>query len=275
MRPALLRRVHPYLARDLARTGSFLNAFFGRNLTALGDPLYSHRIRFDNSARILRMLHPDLVTRAAAGGDPAERLIAGLPPGFSSYTPLARAQHIEIATFFQSYLLHTQGDRMLMGNSVEGRFPFLDHRLVEFAAALPDRAKLRGLRDKYVLRQAVRSLLPMDITRRPKQPYRAPILDAIAGADAPESIREVLEPDVVGSAGLFDPGSVDLLLKKCRRNAGNGMGVNESEEMALVFIVTSLLLQHRLVDHPRLAAPERPSRIIIDGRVASREELVA
>ena len=70
-------------------------------------------------------------------------------------TPLGRAQYLEIMTFLEGYLLHSQGDRMLMGNSIEGRFPFLDYRVAEFAAALPDEMKVRGLQEKYLLRKAV------------------------------------------------------------------------------------------------------------------------
>ncbi|HYO94836.1 MAG TPA: asparagine synthase (glutamine-hydrolyzing) [Polyangiaceae bacterium] len=268
-RPMLLRKVHPYLARDLGRTGGFLNAFFGRDLGATDDPLYSHQIRFENSARLVRLLHPELAARAAEAVDPRQALVAGLPLDFSQFSTLGRAQYLEIATFFQSYLLHTQGDRMLMGNSVEGRFPFLDHRLVEFAASLPSRAKLRGLRDKYVLRQAVRPLLPMAITRRPKQPYRAPILNAIAGPGAPDSIRAALAPEAIAAAGLFDARTVELLLRKCRKNVG--VGVNESDEMALVFVVTSMLLQRQMVDEPSLARPETPSRIVVEGKVTAAE----
>ena len=84
-----------------------------------------------------------------------------LAEGFSGFTPLGRAQYLEVKTFLQGYLLHSQGDRMLMAHSVEGRFPFLDHRIVEFAARLPDRLRLRVLREKYLLRRAVAPLLPL------------------------------------------------------------------------------------------------------------------
>ena len=63
---------------------------------------------------------------------------------------------------------------MLMAHSVEGRFPFLDVDVVELANALPASSKLRGLDEKHVLKRAAAGLVPEEIIRRPKQPYRAP-----------------------------------------------------------------------------------------------------
>jgi asparagine synthase (glutamine-hydrolysing) len=98
-----------------------------------------------------------------------------LPSEFAGWSPLAQAQYLEISVFMAEYLLSSQGDRVGMAHSVEGRFPFLDHRVVEFCNQLPPHLKLRGLTEKYLLKQAVRDLLPEEIWRRPKRPYRAPI----------------------------------------------------------------------------------------------------
>ena len=108
-------------------------------------------------------------------------------------TPLGKVQYLEIATFLEGYLLHTQGDRMLMGHSIEGRFPFLDYRVAELAAALPGPARLRGLTEKYLLRKAVEHRLPAEIAARKKRPYRAPIVGAFVGPDAPAYVRELLD----------------------------------------------------------------------------------
>src|SRR5205814_1347024 len=83
-------------------------------------------------------------TREAAetARSPLDALLRRLPPAYERLSPLSRAQVVEIETFLTGYLLHAQGDRMLMGSSVEGRFPFLDHRVAELAARLPDRLRL-------------------------------------------------------------------------------------------------------------------------------------
>src|SRR5436853_7349900 len=67
---------------------------------------------------------------------------------------------------------------MSLAHAVEGRFPFLDHRLFEFAARLPTRSKLRGLREKDILRRWARDVVPPAVVERPKQPYRAPDIPA-------------------------------------------------------------------------------------------------
>src|SRR5439155_1492006 len=74
LRPLLFRRLNRWLATDPARAGAFLGQFYGRDLLATDDPLYSHRVRFANTARCLRLLRPDFAA-GAAGSDPAERLV--------------------------------------------------------------------------------------------------------------------------------------------------------------------------------------------------------
>jgi asparagine synthase (glutamine-hydrolysing) len=266
-RPLLLHRLYPYLAQDLRRTGGMLANVFAAGLTNTDDPLYSHRLRFNHSARALRFLDPDALSAGPAASDPLAELIRRLPQGFARYSTLGRAQHLEIVTFLTGYLLHSQGDRMLMGNSIEGRFPFLDHRVAEFAARLPDRAKLPGLREKYLLRRAVQPLLPPDIVAREKRPYRAPILRAFMGPGAPAYVGELLDESRLRATGVFAPSAVAQLVEKCRRNA-DGF-VSESDEMALVGILSVMLLDEFFVRRPMLAAPAAPSRVVTGATVWS------
>ena len=266
-RPLLLQRLYPYLAKDLGRTGTLLGNVFRTGLTDVDDPLYSHRPRFEQGARLLRLLTPDAVQAASTAGDPHVRLLARLPDDFSTFRSLGRAQYLEIVTFMCGYLLHSQGDRMLMGNSVEGRFPFLDPRVAQFAARLPDAMKLSGLQEKYLLRKAVAPLLPATVASREKQPYRAPILRAFVGADAPDYVAEMLEPRRLGAAGIFDITGVERLLSKCRRN--ESLGVTETEEMALVGVLSVMLLHEQFIARPNPAAPARPNRVVIGSTVVS------
>jgi asparagine synthase (glutamine-hydrolysing) len=186
---------------------------------------------------------------------------ARLPGDFARFSTLGRAQYLEIITFLTGYLLHSQGDRMLMGNSVEGRFPFLDHRVAEFAARLPDGMKLSGLTEKYLLRRAVRPLLPPEIVRREKRPYRAPILRAFMGHGAPAYVDELLESARLREAGIFAPSAVQQLVQKCRRNVNTF--VSESDEMALVGVLSVMLLDEVFVRRPALAAPAEPTKVVV------------
>jgi asparagine synthase (glutamine-hydrolysing) len=260
LRPLLLSRLNAFLGRDLSRSGAFLTGFYGKGLTEVDDPLYSHRIRFGNTARCLRLFRPELLERAAAEDDPLARLVARLPKGYDGFTPLGRAQYLEITTFLEGYLLHSQGDRMLMGHSIEGRFPFLDYRVAELAARLPDRLRLRGLEEKYALRRAVSGLLPEDVHARPKQPYRAPIGQVFAGPKAPEYARELLRPERVKEAGLLAPEAVSRVLAKFEASSSRA---GETDEMALVGAISTMLLHERLVARPALAPDAVPTKVVV------------
>jgi asparagine synthase (glutamine-hydrolysing) len=264
LRPLLFARLNEFLARDLKRSGAFLAGFYGRGLTETDDPLYSHRIRFANTARTLSLFDAGVLERARAEDDPLARLLRRLPERFERFSPLGRAQYVEIQTFLEGYLLHSQGDRMLMGHSIEGRFPFLDYRVAEFAAALPDRLRLRGLEEKYVLRRAVSTFLPEEVYARRKRPYRAPIGRVFVGEEAPEYVRELLGPARLEAAGIFRPESVRRVVAKFETNADR---VSETDEMALVGAISTMLLHEQLVERPALAPAAEPARVVVGATV--------
>lgn len=273
MRPALLARLYPYLSRDLARGGGFLTEFFKQGVEETDDPLYSHRPRMKTTMRALRFLSKETRQAAAEAGDPEERLLARLPEHFYEMGPLGQAQYLEIQTFLSGYLLHSQGDRMLMANCVEGRFPFLDVHVAEFAADLPERLRLRDLEEKFLLRKALAPLLPVDIGKRKKRPYRAPILRAFVGDEAPEYVHDLLDPDRVARAGLLGTKGVERLVAKCERFVDDGLG--EGDEMALVGVLSTMLLHEQFVENPRYAAPATPTRVVVGDTVETQGPLAA
>ncbi len=116
---------------------------------------------------------------------------ASLPEAFGRWTPLAQDQYLEVHTLLSGYLLSSQGDRMLMAHSVEGRFPFLDRQVAALAESLPPAYKLRVLDEKHVLKRAAAALVPPSILERKKQPYRAPDALSFAADEAREWIEEV------------------------------------------------------------------------------------
>ncbi|MDQ3003547.1 MAG: asparagine synthase (glutamine-hydrolyzing), partial [Fibrobacterota bacterium] len=148
LRPRLLSALYPYINKSSV-SQAFWRSFFKRGLTDTGHRYYSHLIRWQNTSFIKDFLQPEL---RAQMDDKAlyEELDAYTDPDMMRWDPLCRAQYLEMALFMPGYLLNSQGDRMMMGNSVEGRFPFLDHRVVEFAATIPPKYKLRLLEEKYI-----------------------------------------------------------------------------------------------------------------------------
>lgn len=236
-RSALFRRLYPYLPLR-QQSPELLGQFFGIGLDTPNHPAFSHLIRWSNSGRITRFLAPGF-SQQVAGHDPVDSLIESLPQGFRSWRPLARAQYLEVHTLLSGYLLSAQGDRMLMGNSVEGRFPFLDHRVIEFAAKLPEGLKLRGLKEKYLLRRYAEGRVPASVLERDKQPYRAPVAQALAGASAPEWARTLLSKAEVDRIGVFDGSKVEKLVAKVGEKPREA---SEADSMALVAIASTQLL---------------------------------
>ena len=248
--PLLLRRIYPDVAGLSGVGPSYLAAFFGGRLGDVEDPYFSHAIRWRNNRRTHRFFSDELrsavdIERGADGSLPP------LPRGFEKWHPLSQAQYLEISVFLSQYLLSSQGDRPAMGHSIEGRFPFLDVRVVEFCNRLPPRLKLHGLTEKFLLREAARDWLPDEICQRGKRPYRAPIHRSFFNAETPDYVREMLGPGEIKAAGLFKPGAVAGLV--ARIDQGNPLG--ESDDMALAGILSTQLFHRQFIRDFRLAAP--------------------
>ncbi len=249
-RPLLLQRLYQDIARLSQSGGAFLTAFFKDRLTDVDCPWYSHLIRWRNTRRCARFFDARILAAQPEKPDGAWR--DWVPPaGFARWGPTEQAQYWEITTFLSPYLLSSQGDRMGMAHSVEGRFPFLDARMMALAGRLPTRMKLRGLREKHILREAARSWLPAEIHERPKRPYRAPIHRSFFGPSRPDYVDDVLSAPAVAAAGCFEPAAVAQLA----RRAASGAGLGETDDMALAGIISTQLLHRQFVAGWRAVSP--------------------
>ncbi len=247
-RPLLLDRLYPYLARSPVASRAMARKFFGQGIERLDDPAFSHRPRWGSAAALKRMFSGDMAG-AVAGVDAVERLLAGLPDESTRWDPLSMAQYLEVRTLLSGYLLSSQGDRMLMAHSVEGRFPFLDHHVVEFCNNLPPRYKLKVLDEKHVLKRCARELIPREIVDRPKQPYRAPDAPGFLGAAAPAYVGEVLSDSVVQQAGVFEVEQVRRLVAKCENGVTRNK-LSNADNMAFIGVLSTQLLWDRLIRRP-------------------------
>ena len=128
---------------------------------------------------------------------------------------------------------------MAMAHGIEGRFPFLDHRLVEFATRLPPEMKLKGLVEKHILREATKDLLPSAIGSRTKQPYRAPDSQSFVGGNERGYIRDAFSKKKLEASGLFSPDAAGKLFEKCRARPASGYRDN----VAFVGILSTQLWQ--------------------------------
>lgn len=248
-RPALLSRLYGYVERD-PKAEAFWRLFFRQDLENTADPYYSHRRRWSNGAQMKRVFSADF--RAQMPGEEAmfAELDAYLGTGREHWHPLARAQYLEMTLFMSCYLLNSQGDRMMMGRSVEGRVPFLDHRLIELAARIPPRHKLRGLEEKYILKRAFADMLPPAIASRPKQPYRAPIGASLAQGGL---TNRLLQREALQRNGYAHVPAIEKLLLKARAPAA--AAPSERDEMALAIVASLQLLHHQFIDNFRQPTP--------------------
>jgi asparagine synthase (glutamine-hydrolysing) len=167
----------------------------------------------------------------------------------ADFLPVGRDQYVEAHTLLSGYLLNSQSDRVAMANSIEGRFPFLDHRVIEFANRLPPSLKIRGLTEKYLLKRTIGKLLPEEIAKRTKQPYRAPDSQSFFVNSRPvDYINDLLSDTRLREAGYFDPAAVAKLVNKCR--AGKVIGF--SDNMAFVGILSTMLVDELFVRGRRI-----------------------
>ncbi len=253
-RPRILERLYPYLRNSPASGRAFTQAFFKEGMAHQAEPWFAHIPRWTTTRRIAQFFSPAL--REAVGDwDPFGAIADTLPPEIRRWIPMGRDQYVEAHTLMTGYLLCSQGDRVAMANSIEGRFPFLDHRVIEFANRLPPHLKIRGLAEKYLLKKSVAGLLPQAVLARTKQPYRAPDSASFFRDGRPvDYAAELFSPGKLADAGYFDPAAVAKLFEKCR--AGRAIGF--ADNMAFVTILSTMLLHEQLILDSDLGADRAP-----------------
>jgi asparagine synthase (glutamine-hydrolysing) len=155
---------------------------------------------------------------------------------------LAMGARVQLA----GLLLHAKGDRVAMNSSVETRYPFLDEEVFGFLAQVPPRWKLRGLRDKALLRVMAERWIPRSIARRHKAMFRAPF-DSFQLEKGPEYVGELLSMESLRRTGYFQPEAVEHWRKSFRR-LRRGTPMRASIEMGLVGVLATQLWHHTFID---------------------------
>jgi asparagine synthase (glutamine-hydrolysing) len=244
MRPLLLRRLYPYLQNIQNQPDTYRKAFFHINVDRNRQPFFSHIPRWQLTAK-LKTFFSDATRAEIAGDDSHSKVRARLPQCYSSWDSFCQAQYLETKYLLPGYILSSQGDRVAMAHSVESRFPFLDHRVVEFASRLPVSLKMKVLNEKYLLKRCAAGLIPPSVAKRHKQPYRAPEACSFLQPAAREYMDELLSPEQIRRDGVFDGPVVAMLLEKFRKGAAIGI----KDNMGLVGVVSTQLLLHQFINH--------------------------
>ena len=241
----MLKKLYPYLDVSPGRAQIYLNNFFGQGLDNPGLNHFSHIPRWNTTSKIKNFYSESLSSQLNTNALDSINNI--LPDEMRGWHYFNKAQYIESKTLMSGYLLCSQGDRMLMKNSVEGRFPFLDHRLIEFASRIPPKYKMKALNEKYLLKKAMGHLIPKSIVNRYKQPYRSPDIASFIGDNNRQYVEEMLSESMLRDYGYFDPKKTSLLLKKIDQ----GKAIGYKDNMAFMGILSTQLLHYLFVEELR------------------------
>ncbi len=269
IRPQLFRKLYAYLPQfKNPRYVELVAQSYVSTLTS-DSPFYSHLPRWmNNSAN--KIFFSEMTKDRLRNYSSEDELGKSLPTEFFQASDLDRAQYLEIGTLLRGYLLSSQADRMTMANSVEGRYPFLDHEFVEFASRLPDKFKLNGLKDKYILRESFKGLLPSSISSRPKIAYQAPEIRSFIRSDTYVSplVQSYLSEGIIKDSTIFDSKMMQTLINKAKNSPLGRLGSRDN--MAFVQALSTQMFYEKFIKNK----PASPEKIEIMVRIRKPERKV-
>jgi len=145
-------------------------------------------------------------------------------------------------TALSSYILTMLGDRMEMAHSIEGRVPFLDHKVVELVVSQPANQKIRGMTEKYVLREAVKDVITDTVYQRQKHPFLSPPATLNPDDTFNTYVQDMLRGKALASLPFFDQKRVIELLDGM---PGMDEGARTANDQVLMLLVSMCVLQER------------------------------
>lgn len=240
-RPLLLKNVYPYLS-DNKKSQQLLFQFFRNGIDNPDNIYFSHLIRWENTSK-LKTFFSKSVNKELKEYNCYDDLLQYIPGEFHKWDYLSKAQYLEIILFLDNYLLSSQGDRMAMAFSVETRLPYLDYRIMEMMSKAPASWKIHGMQEKYILKKALKNILPHNTLSRKKYPYRAPIVAGLL-PNQQNSINGFKNCDFFNNTDLFDVSKIEKLFALLN----NKSRPSELESMALAGIISTKCLYEEFLN---------------------------
>jgi asparagine synthase (glutamine-hydrolysing) len=154
-----------------------------------------------------------------------------------------RRSYIDYKLRLSDHLLTEHGDRMFFSHSIEGRHPFLDTELIDFVRTIPDKYKLKGVNEKYILKKAGEGIVPDEILKRKKFPFQAPGMSAMI--KKPSGI-DFLNEDMIKKYGIFDLNYINHMKDVYSQEDFKLMGAYEIDYLLIALTVTMLCEQYSL-----------------------------
>lgn len=238
-RSARLSQLYPHLSHYGGQDNAAMMGLYQQFSTENMPGLFSHELRFQNGRFSARLI---------AGGQDIDpfgaimRLVSG-DPDYKAMSAVHKAQWLEYQTLLPGYLLSTQGERMSFAHGVENRCVFLDPAVVELAAA----TNLKfddGFREKRLLREAFREIVPSSVVKKRKFPYRAP--DAAAFASVrPDYLDLLLSDDELAKMPFLNRTFAKRLTEKVLKTPAGEISTKENQ--TFLFLLSTAFLHHYFV----------------------------
>uniref|UniRef100_UPI0040562F88 asparagine synthase (glutamine-hydrolyzing) n=1 Tax=Acetatifactor sp. TaxID=1872090 RepID=UPI0040562F88 len=207
-----------------------------------GDPYF----RFERNHPEIRKIHSKVYSADVRGEIDKFSAWASSPVNVKRLENLSsqkRRSYIDYKLRLSDHLLGEHGDRMFFSHSVEGRHPFLDAELLDFVITIPDKYKLKGVNEKYILKKAGEGIVPDEILKRKKFPFQAPGMSAMikkpAGVD-------FLSDDMIRKYGIFDVNYINEMKQIYSQEDFKLMGAYEIDYLLIAMTVTMLCEQYSL-----------------------------
>lgn len=243
IRPKLIKKLYPHLGhyKDERQYG-MMRMFYEDFLKEYDNELASLNIRIHNN-KILQNYFDKEYNIEFDKNSLIQELRTWLPDNYDSFSLLQKNQYLEMRTLLSGYLLSSQGDRMSMAHSVEGRYPFLDHRVVDMLFTMNEEYKLKGFNQKYILKNSYQSQIPQSIINRPKRPYMAPDLRSfIINGKPTDNTAFFLSEDLLRDYHIFNPKWVQRFLKKFANGIPDSIGYRDN--MIITFILSTQIANY-------------------------------
>ncbi|MCI5621161.1 MAG: asparagine synthase (glutamine-hydrolyzing) [Lachnospiraceae bacterium] len=207
-----------------------------------GDPYF----RYERNHPEIRKIHTQIYSDNVRGEIDQFSAFATSPINLERVKGLStfkRRSYIDYKLRLSDHLLGEHGDRMFFSHSVEGRHPFLDTELISFVLTIPDKYKLKGTNEKYIIKKATEGIVPQEILKRKKFPFQAPGMSAMVKQSGGE---EFLSDSLIKKYGVFDVDYVNKMKKIYSQSDFKLMGAYEIDYLMIVMTVTMLCEQYSL-----------------------------
>lgn len=238
LRPLLIKKLYPHLNhyKDEQQYG-MMRMFYEGFLNQMDNDLASGNIRIHNN-KILKNYFDKSHNIEFNKNELLTQYNLDSPKNLSKWNTIQKNQFLEMKTLLAGYLLSSQGDRMSMAHSVEGRYPFLDHRVVDFLFNVKNDFKLNGFNQKYLLKKGFADEIPDSIINRPKRPYMSPDLKSFfRNGKLTENASFFLDEKLIKDYQVFNPKWVQRFLMKFWNSTPENVGYRDN--MIITFILST------------------------------------